>query len=312
MPEPLESRDQQTTLMQSNQTTSLSQDAVVTMVLTDSYVIGALVLGHSFLRHNPEARSRNRRMICLVVELDEDKQANGQRIGVSRAGCKRLEALWELHRVELLDSQDSTRLALLKRPELGISLTKLHVWSLWMRGVQRALFLDADMLVIAPMDIEDLLSRPELAAVADSGWPDCFNSGLFVCRPNPETHSKLLTHAAEHGSFDGTPFHVLTLRRRGSRNPEFVLWKGMAKRQRPSSHPLHLQCHCGKCLHLRSCLCPLSQGHSGGALCRFRSKALECGEHGKIRRWPTHPSRAPRQRLCIDARVCGDVVAGAR
>uniref|UniRef100_A0A672KUP3 glycogenin glucosyltransferase n=1 Tax=Sinocyclocheilus grahami TaxID=75366 RepID=A0A672KUP3_SINGR len=46
------------------------------------------------------------------------------------------------------------------------------------------------------------VTTPELSAAPDPGWPDCFNSGVFVFRPSLNTHIQILEHAAQHGSFD--------------------------------------------------------------------------------------------------------------
>lgn len=53
------------------------------------------------------------------------------------------------------------------------------------------------------MNIDELFEREELSAAPDSGWPDLFNSGLFVFRPSMETFSGLLQLAEKEGSFDG-------------------------------------------------------------------------------------------------------------
>lgn len=50
---------------------------------------------------------------------------------------------------------------------------------------------------------DDLFSHPELTAVCDIGWPDCFNSGMFVFTPSQDTYNRLLQHAESSGSFDG-------------------------------------------------------------------------------------------------------------
>lgn len=50
---------------------------------------------------------------------------------------------------------------------------------------------------------DELFSHPELTAVCDIGWPDCFNSGMFVFVPSQETYSKLLHQSETTGSFDG-------------------------------------------------------------------------------------------------------------
>lgn len=52
-------------------------------------------------------------------------------------------------------------------------------------------------------NVDELFDREELSAAPDSGWPDCFNSGVFVFRPSLKTYNLLLQFAAEHGSFDG-------------------------------------------------------------------------------------------------------------
>ena len=55
-------------------------------------------------------------------------------------------------------------------------------------------------------DISDLFARPELSAAPDVGWPDCFNSGLFVCEPNMKTFNDLKALISTEGSFDGLFF----------------------------------------------------------------------------------------------------------
>ena len=52
-------------------------------------------------------------------------------------------------------------------------------------------------------NIDELFDREELSASPDAGWPDCFNSGVFVYKPSIETYSKLLKFAVDKGSFDG-------------------------------------------------------------------------------------------------------------
>lgn len=47
--------------------------------------------------------------------------------------------------VDVLDSKDEAHLALMKRPELGVTFTKLHCWTL--TQFKKCVFMDADMLV---------------------------------------------------------------------------------------------------------------------------------------------------------------------
>lgn len=52
-------------------------------------------------------------------------------------------------------------------------------------------------------NVDDLFDREEFSAAPDVGWPDCFNSGVFVYRPSEETYRALLHLAITQGSFDG-------------------------------------------------------------------------------------------------------------
>lgn len=51
----------------------------------------------------------------------------------------------EVIEVNLIDSADYIHLAFLNRPELGVTLTKLHCWTL--TRYSKCVFLDADTLV---------------------------------------------------------------------------------------------------------------------------------------------------------------------
>lgn len=50
---------------------------------------------------------------------------------------------------------------------------------------------------------DELFEREEFSAAPDVGWPDCFNSGVFVYRPSNDTYNSLVNFALEKGSFDG-------------------------------------------------------------------------------------------------------------
>ena len=111
-----------------------------------------------------------------------------------------LSLVWDyIETVDPLDSGDDANLALLTRPELGITFTKIRCWNL--TQYSKCVFLDADTLVLHNCD--ELFDRRELSAVPDIGWPDCFNSGVFVFEPSRSTYEALLQYAIDHGSFDG-------------------------------------------------------------------------------------------------------------
>ncbi|KAI9597487.1 nucleotide-diphospho-sugar transferase [Syncephalis fuscata] len=123
--------------------------------------------------------------------------------GLDTDVIRRLRQVYHhLHFVDPLDSYDAAALSLLGRPELGITLTKLNVWRL--TQYERVVFLDADTFPLRHVD--ELFDRDigdRIAAAADIGWPDCFNSGVFICRPSLRMYRALLRTMASQGSFDG-------------------------------------------------------------------------------------------------------------
>ncbi|XP_028998752.1 glycogenin-2 isoform X1 [Betta splendens] len=158
-------------------------EAFVTLATTDTYCMGAAVVARSLRRHGT-----TRSIVTMVTP------------NVSQQSRLSLESVFdEVIVVDVMDSEDRLHLSLLGRPELGITFTKLHCWTL--TQYSKCVFLDADTLVLC--NVDELLDREELSAAPDPGWPDCFNSGVFVFRPSLRTYGRLLDHALRHGSFDG-------------------------------------------------------------------------------------------------------------
>uniref|UniRef100_A0A914YXH1 glycogenin glucosyltransferase n=1 Tax=Panagrolaimus superbus TaxID=310955 RepID=A0A914YXH1_9BILA len=165
--------------------------AWVTLATNDGYALGALVLAHSLRR----AKSKHHSHILYTD-------------GVSAQMRSRLLAVFhDSTRVDVLDSNDTENLALIGRPDLGITFTKLHCWRL--TQYEKCVFLDADTLIIQNCD--ELFERPEFAAAPDIGWPDLFNSGVFVFVPSNETYQKLVEFGTQHGTFDGGDQGLLNL-----------------------------------------------------------------------------------------------------
>ncbi|CAH0770932.1 unnamed protein product [Bemisia tabaci] len=165
--------------------------AWVTLTTNDSYALGALVLAASLKRVGTKHE-----LAILVTP------------GVSQAMKAQLRAAFNhVEEVDVLDSKDVANLKLLTRPELGITFTKLHCWRLVQ--YEKCVFLDADTLVLQNCD--ELFEKEEFSAAPDAGWPDCFNSGVFVYKPSADTFSALIDFALIHGSFDGGDQGLLNL-----------------------------------------------------------------------------------------------------
>lgn len=110
------------------------------------------------------------------------------------------EVFDEIVDVDELNSGDDEHLKLLNRPELGVTFTKINCWLL--TKYSKCVFLDSDFLILKSID--DLFEREEFSAAPDAGWPDCFNSGLFVFRPSKQTFQQLMLFASQqNSSFDG-------------------------------------------------------------------------------------------------------------
>lgn len=93
---------------------SLAEQAFVTLVSNDEYAEGAHTLGFSL-----KDSGTTRKLICMVTK------------GVSDNVRALLRQQWDdLVEVETMDSNDPDALALLGRPELGMTFTKLFAWQL--------------------------------------------------------------------------------------------------------------------------------------------------------------------------------------
>jgi len=158
-------------------------EAWATLATNDAYSMGALTLAASLKRTNT-----SRKLAVMVTSEVTSPVLTALR-----------EAFDEVVLVEPLDSKDIAHLTLLDRKELGITFTKVNCWKL--TQYSKAVFLDADTLVLKNCD--ELFERDEFSAAPDAGWPDCFNSGVFVFKPNLNTYNDLVELATSTGSFDG-------------------------------------------------------------------------------------------------------------
>ncbi|VDL50727.1 unnamed protein product [Hymenolepis diminuta] len=158
-------------------------EAFVTLATNNEYAVGAMVLAAS-LRNTKTTK----KLVCMVTNTVESPMLEQVK-----------EFFDEVVRVDVLDSRDEVNLKLLNRPELGVTFTKLHCWRL--TQYTKCVFMDADTMVT--QNVDDMFEGEEITAAPDPGWPDCFNSGVFVFTPSLDTYRALLDFALEEGSFDG-------------------------------------------------------------------------------------------------------------
>lgn len=170
-------------------------NAVFTLLFSPSYLPGALVLAASL-------RSELDPGTTLGVLVDEERFDDGQLAVLQKI----FDEVVRVNRLEL--TQTDKLWGELQRPELAATFSKVWLWLL--TRFDKVLYLDADTLPV-PLttgSVVDLLNVnvPEhlVAAAPDAGFPDVFNSGVMLLRPNMHDFAQLV--AATHLpllSFDG-------------------------------------------------------------------------------------------------------------
>ncbi|CAB1328001.1 unnamed protein product [Coregonus sp. 'balchen'] len=125
-----------------------ANQAFVTLATTDSYCMGALVVGQCLRRH------RTTRQTVVMVSTNVSNQARAD-LG---------HVFDQVLVVDVLDSGDQAHLSWLGRPELGVTFTKLHCWTL--TQYSKCVFLDADTLVSVLCNVDELFEREEMSAVS--------------------------------------------------------------------------------------------------------------------------------------------------
>lgn len=179
-------------------------NAIFTLVYNPDYLAGALVLGIQ-LQKIKQVSSHDFALGILVDKL--------------QFTTPQLDKLFkyydEVIDVSPLESTIYFKLENdLGRPELGKTFTKVKLWSL--DKYDKVLYLDADTLPLLPSDnatsVADLLRlefpQDKVIAAPDSGFPDIFNSGVLLLKPNQKTYDDLVALVKESAdnpdvSFDG-------------------------------------------------------------------------------------------------------------
>ncbi|SPO21771.1 related to glycogenin-2 beta [Ustilago trichophora] len=249
--------------MSSSSQHSSTNNAFVTLLTSDHYLPGALVLAESLrLSHGvskkgklraatPRTASPDFQVVALItpdtlsVQSIKALRRSGLFdwiVGVEPIGFRQILASSPPAAIStsaaakpllpaMLDSELNAKilemeknLGLLGRPDLTNTLTKLHAWRLgrdsahliahgassvdgtsqsW-QGFDTIVFLDADTLVLRPIDhLFRMGDKVSFAASPDTGWPDAFNSGVMMLTPSSATFEAIRSFARSTGSWDG-------------------------------------------------------------------------------------------------------------
>ncbi|KAL3478726.1 hypothetical protein BJX99DRAFT_245299 [Aspergillus californicus] len=114
----------------------------------------------------------------------------------------------ELIPVYRMTNHTPANLWLMERPDLIATFTKIELWR--QTQYKRIVYIDSDVVSIrAPDELLEL--DVDFAAAPDVGWPDCFNSGVMVLRPNMQDYFALKALAERGISFDGADQGLLNI-----------------------------------------------------------------------------------------------------
>ncbi|KAL5357913.1 nucleotide-diphospho-sugar transferase [Aspergillus floccosus] len=164
-----------------------------TLLLSDNYLPGAVVLAHSLRDNGTKAK--------LVVLYTPDT--------LQPATINELQTVYdELVPVHPTINNTPANLWLMDRPDLIATFTKIELWR--QTQYRRIVYIDCDVVAVRAPD--ELLSlEVDFAAAPDVGWPDCFNSGVMVLRPNMQDYFALKALAERGVSFDGADQGLLNM-----------------------------------------------------------------------------------------------------
>ncbi|KAI9645892.1 glycogenin glucosyltransferase [Ciborinia camelliae] len=172
---------------------SQGEDVYATLLLTDTYLPGVLVLAHS-LRDAGTTKK-----IAVLVTTDS----------VTSESMAELERNFDfVIPVDRVVNQTPANLDLMGRPDLHSTFTKITLWK--QTQFRRIVYMDADMVALRAPD--ELFALPDpFSAAPDIGWPDIFNTGLMVLDPNMGDYYALEAMAHRGISFDGADQGLLNM-----------------------------------------------------------------------------------------------------
>lgn len=171
----------------------MASEVYCTLLYNDAYLPGALVLAHALKDYG------STRGLAVLIGPDVGEKAQ-----------ERLSSVFDhiIPTATISTTQaDAPQFQLLDRPNLDRSYTKINVWRL--TQFSKIVFLDADTLPVRNIDelfdnnVTPLSAKTPIAGAPDIGWPDIFNSGMFVLTPSKEIFETLARRARAGLSFDG-------------------------------------------------------------------------------------------------------------
>ncbi|KAI0115501.1 glycosyltransferase family 8 protein [Nemania sp. FL0031] len=161
------------------------EDVYATLLLTDTYLPGALVLAHS-LRDAATTKK-----LAALVTLDS----------VSAEAVTQLKSVYDyVIPVPRIRNAQPANLQLMNRTDLHSAFTKINLWC--QTQFRKIVYIDADVVAYRAPDELFNIAHP-FSAAPDIGWPDLFNTGVMVLTPNMGDYYAMMAMAERGISFDG-------------------------------------------------------------------------------------------------------------
>ncbi|CAP73167.1 uncharacterized protein PODANS_2_5770 [Podospora anserina S mat+] len=169
------------------------EDVYASLLLTDTYLPGALVLAHS-LRDAGTTKK-----LAILVTPDT----------VSTEVIATLKTVYDyVIYVDRIRNGKPANLFLMNRPDLHSAFTKINLWK--QTQFRKIVYIDAD--VVAYRAVDELFDLPHaFSAAPDIGWPDLFNTGVMALTPNMGDYYAMMAMAERGISFDGADQGLLNM-----------------------------------------------------------------------------------------------------
>jgi glycogenin glucosyltransferase len=103
----------------------------------------------------------------------------------------------------------------MNRTDLHSAFTKINLWKL--TQFSRIVYVDADVVAYRAPDELFEIDAP-FSAAPDIGWPDLFNTGVMVLKPDLGVYNALAAMAERGVSFDGADQGLLNMYFKGDYN----------------------------------------------------------------------------------------------
>jgi len=162
----------------------LKRCAYVTLATNDIYAKSALVLART-LRNSGTS-------FPVILLISHDSTISAPLQGLLQEAFDRVISVSSI----VADNKASY-----VRSDLAVTLTKLHVFDL--DNLDLVCYLDAETMVQANVD-HLFETESAFSAAPDFGWPDTFNSGVFITKPSKQVYKDLVNVAGQPDpSYDG-------------------------------------------------------------------------------------------------------------